>query len=81
MKSLYYFWLRTLSRDFDTGNVLIQSLVPGVTDSPMTEGFLARGFVKLFGRPAVTCARSVVNSCVPFENGHGALLIDSDIEP
>lgn len=81
-KSVSFYWIRSLADLFNPGQVEIHSLDPGATNSPLTSQVLpARIYVYFFGRSAEMCGRTVVNSCLPVEGGHGAFFVDYDREP
>ncbi|KAK8006766.1 hypothetical protein PG989_000756 [Apiospora arundinis] len=80
-KIVSYCWFEALSSFLDPSQVHVHSLDPGVTKSPLsTSSLLARIFLSIFGRPPVVCGRAIVNSCLPVENAHGAMLWDYEVE-
>jgi hypothetical protein len=80
IKAFLSLWVYELCARYDNNQVLVQSIDPGFTASPVTSDPVGRVFAAIFYRPPVMGARGIVNGASPIKGAHGAVLLDYDIE-
>ncbi|KAH8646147.1 hypothetical protein BX600DRAFT_518998 [Xylariales sp. PMI_506] len=81
-KLVHMFWIQELCSYLPAETVQFHQLDPGACFTPLSADLkMAQLLLRWIGRPVNMCARTVVNSCLPFDGSHGKMFLDYDIIP